>query len=226
MTNRAYPLASLALLSGLAAPARADDFQQWLMLPARVDLSDKVVVQNELFVRFSDGRGGLYEVENTLALGYKLPGKVMVSAGYTHNPQYDAGDFTVMERRAREQVTIDDFARIGPVSLSARLRFEQRWRDGVDGTGWRARPYVKLAIPLGGNGAATLNLSEEAFFNLNNTAFQSKDGLDRLRTAAAVSFPVADAVKLEVGYLNQYRFVSGGPDEADHAVTASVGLSF
>lgn len=225
MTNRAYLIASIALL-GLAGPARADDFQQWLMLPAKVDLSDKVVVQNELFVRFSDDRGGLYEIENTLALGYKLPGKVVVSAGYTHNPQYDAGDFTVMERRAREQVAIDDFARIGPVSLSVRLRFEQRWRDGVDGTRWRARPYIKLAIPLGGKGGPTFNLSEEAFFNLNNTSFQSKDGLDRLRTAAAVSFPVSPAVKLEVGYLNQYRFVSGGPDEADHAATASVGLSF
>ena len=31
-------------------------------------------------------------------------------AGYTHNPQYAAGDFTMMEHRAREQVTFDGFA--------------------------------------------------------------------------------------------------------------------
>lgn len=221
---------SLALATPLlawTAPASAqDDFQQWLQLGAKVDLADKIVLQDEIVARFSDDRGGLYEIENSLLLGYKLSDKVTAWAGYVHNPNYAAGDFTVMERRAREQVTIDNFAKIGGASLSARLRLEQRWRDGVDGTAWRARPYVKLGVPLGGKAAPTLNLTAEPFINLNNTAFQGVDGLERVRSAASLSFPVSKALKIEAGYLNQHRFVRNGPDTDEHALTVSLGFSF
>lgn len=225
--NTARLLAPLLLCAALSSPALAqDDFQQWLSASAKVDLSDKLVLQDEIVARFSDDRGGLYEIENAILLGYKVTDKVTAWAGYVHNPNYAAGDFTVMERRAREQVTIDNFVKLGGASLSARLRLEQRWRDGIDGTAWRARPYVKLGVPLGGKAAPTLNLTAEPFINLNNTAFQGVDGLERLRSAASLSFPVSKVVKLEAGYLNQHRFVRGGPDTDDHALTAALQLSF
>mgnify|MGYP000120735394 CR=1 FL=1 len=220
-------LAPLLLCAALPAPALAqDDFQQWLTLSAKADLADKVAVQNELISRFSDDRGGLYEIENSLLLGYKLSKSVTAWAGYVHNPNYAAGDFTVMERRAREQLTIDNFAELAGASLSARVRLEQRWRDGLDGTAWRMRPYVKLGVPLGGKNAPTLNLTAEPFVNLNNTAFQSVDGLERIRSAVSLNFPVSKALKLEAGYLNQRRFVRSGPDTEDHALTAALSLSF
>jgi hypothetical protein len=224
MLNRfAIPAAAL-----IAAPsiAHADDFQQWLQAGAKVNLSDKVVLSDEIVGRFSDDRDGLYEIENSLLLGYKIGKKSALWAGYVHDPNYDGGSFTVMERRAREQLTVDDFATIGKVSLSGRFRLEQRWRDGASGTGWRTRPYLKLALPLGDKGSPSLNFTEEAFINLNNTAFQSKDGLERLRTAASISLPLSKVLKLEAGYLNQHRFVTNAPDTDDHVVTASLGFSF
>ena len=226
MTNR-HVLGAALMSVTLAAPAAAqDDFQQWLTASARLDLADTIAVQNETVARFSDDRGGLYEIENSTLLGYKFSKKLVVWAGYVHNPQYAAGDFTIMEHRAREQVTVDNFATIGPASLSARLRLEQRWRDGIDGTGWRLRPYVKLGIPLGGTSAPTLNLTTETFINLTTTAFQSTSGLDRARSAIALSFPVSTVVRIEAGYLNQHRFVRNGPDSDDHVLTASLGLAF
>jgi len=213
-------------LATLPAPAFADDFQQWATVSAKVDLSDKLVVSNELVARFSDDRNGLYEIENSLLLGYKFNKSVTASAGYVHDPNYNAGDFSVMERRAREQVTVDNFAKIGLASLSARMRLEQRWRDGIDGTGWRVRPYLKVGIPLGGKSAPNLNVTGEAFINLNNTSFQTKDGLERLRSAMSLSFPVSKSLKIEAGYLNQHRFVSNGPDTDDHVLTASLAFSF
>lgn len=225
MTIRiALPLG--ALLLGTPAVAHADDFQQWVQAGAKVDLTDRLILSDEIVARFSDDRGGLYEVENSLLLGYKIGKKAALWTGYVHNPNYNAGNFTVMEHRIRSQITVDDFARIGTASLSGRLRLEQRWRDGITGTGWRTRPYLKLSLPLGDKSAPTLNITEEAFINLNNTAFQGKDGLERLRTAASISFPVAKAIKIEGGYLNQHRFVSNGPDTDDHVITASLGFSF
>lgn len=229
MTSLRFPsvLLPVALIGSLSAPVQAqDDFQQWTSLSGKVAVSDDVTIQNELLARFSDDRGGLYEVENSLLLGYQVTDAVAVWAGYVHNPNYSAGDFTVMEHRAREQVTIDNFAEVGRVSLSARMRLEQRWRDAIPGTGWRARSYVKLAIPLGGKTSPSLGLTAESFFNLNTTAFQAQEGLDRLRSAASLSFPVSKTVKIDAGYLNQHRFVRGGSDTDDHVLTIALGLSF
>ena len=47
---------------------------------------------------------------------------------------------------------------------------EQRWRRGVEGTGWRLRPYLKWSVPL--KDKVALNLSNETFVNLNATRFR------------------------------------------------------
>lgn len=224
---RGLKLVLLALFSAHASPAFAEtDFQQWLSVAAKADVGTTLVVQSEAVARFGEGSGGLYELEGTFLLGYKLGDTVIAWAGYVHNPSYDGGDFVAMERRAREQLTVDDFAKVGGVALSGRLRFEQRWRDGMVGTGWRMRPYLKAAVPLGAGNAPVLNVTAEPFINLNTTAFQSNSGLDRLRSAVFVSVPMTQAVKLEAGYLNQHSFVRGGEDRGDHVLTATLSLSF
>src|SRR5215213_4789356 len=101
----------LCLLVGLAAtstPASAkSDKQLWATASANVKLSDHWRLSQEIVTRFSDNRNGLYEVESNTLLGYRLNKVVTVWAGYTHDPQYAEGDFTIMEHRAREQVTAD-----------------------------------------------------------------------------------------------------------------------
>ena len=188
-----------------------------------VKLSDRWRLQEEATVRFSDNRNGLYEIESNTLLGYRLNKFVTVWAGYTHDPQYSAGDFTVMEHRAREQVTFDGFAKLGKGKLNGRLRLEQRWRNGVDGTGWRVRPYLKYSLPIAGKTA--INLSTEPFFNLNTTPFQRKPGLDRVRNLVTVSTPLTKTLTGEAGYMNQHGFVRGGPDTSDNIAYFGLSLS-
>ena len=229
MMNRTLLAATMALAPVLVpttASGKTQDFQQWATVQITVAASDKIRIQNETITRFSDNRNGLYEIESNTLVGYKLNDKITAWVGYVHNPQYSDGDLTVLERRAREQVTFDNIAKFGKASLSARVRFEQRWRDRTDGTGWRVRPYVKLGVPLGGKTAPTLNITSETFLNLNNTSFQTVDGLDRMRTAASLSVPLSKVLRLEAGYLNQHRFVRRGPDLDDHVLTGAIALSF
>jgi hypothetical protein len=217
-------LQHLAFLAALATPAAAwatDDGQLWTNANATVKLSDRWRLSEEVTVRFSDNKNGLYELESNTLLGYRFNKVVTFWAGYTHNPQYSAGHFTRMEHRAREQVTFDSFTKLGPGKLSGRIRMEQRWREGLDGTGWRLRPYLKYSMPL--QGKVNLNLSSEPFINLNTTSFQTKKGLDRVRNLVTVSIPVSKKVTGEVGYMNQHLFLSGRPDESDHV--AYFGLS-
>jgi hypothetical protein len=203
----------------------ADDSQLWASTAATVKLSDSWRLSQDATIRFSDNRNGLYEVELNTLLGFVVAKGVTVWAGYTHDPNYSAGDFTVMEHRAREQITFDKLAEIGGGKLSGRLRTEQRWREGVDGTGWRVRPFVKYSLPLHKGGKTAFVVSAEAFVNLNTNAFQRRSGLDRTRTFVGLSAPLSRAISAEAGYLNQHSFVPHGPDNDDHVASISINLS-
>ena len=129
------PGIAVVLLLAVAIPTSASagsDEQLWTSASAGVKLGGGWQLSQEFTARFSDNRNGLYEIESNTLLGYRIGKGVTLWAGYTHDPQYSGGDFTVMERRAREQVTFDNVARVGTGKLSARLRLEQRWREGVD----------------------------------------------------------------------------------------------
>ena len=218
--------ATLLLAAAASTPsvveARSDD-QLWTTASATVKLSDHWRLSQELTTRFSDNRHGLYEVESNTLLGYRVNKVVTLWAGYTHDPQYAGGNFTVMEHRAREQVTFDNVAKLGPGKLSLRMRAEQRWRDGVDGTGWRLRPYAKWSLPL--KGKLALNLSNETFVNLNRTPFQARTGVDRMRNLISLSGPLAKGLNGEAGYMNQHGFVRHGSDTSDHIAYFAVSLS-
>lgn len=217
---------AVALAASLSSPALArDDRQLWTTANANVKINDRWKISQEITARFSDNRNGLYEIEGVTMLGYKLNGVMTVAAGYVHNPQYSEGHFKVLEQRAREQVSFDNFAQIGRGKLSARVRLEQRWRDNAAGTAWRMRPYLKFSLPLRPGGKTALVLSNETFINLKNTTFQKTNGVDRMRNLIAISTPISKTLSLEAGYLNQHGFVRHGEDTVDHVASASLTLN-
>ena len=218
-------LAGCALLAfSTAAPAR-DDAQIWAGGNVSVKLSDDFRFSQEAISRFSDNRAGLYEVEMNTMLGYRLAKNVTAWLGYTHDPNYDGGDFAVMEHRFRQQVTFDNIAKIGRGTLSARVRLEQRWREGVDGTAWRLRPFLRFSLPFRDGRRTALVLSHESFIDLNTNNFQRLDGEERMRNQIAISTPLSNAITAEIGYLNQHSFVPRGRDNDDHAATLMLSLS-
>jgi hypothetical protein len=218
-------LSALALTL-VSTPAQArDDGQIWTSAGVSVKLDDRWRIGQELTGRFSDNRNGLYEIESVTMLGYKVSKTATLSAGYVFNPLYSSGDLTDREHRLREQVSFDNFTQIGRGKLSARLRFEQRWREHQDGTAWRMRPYVKYTLPLRTGGKTALVLSNETFVNLKTTDFQRTKGVDRMRNLIAINTPLANNLNLEAGYLNQYGFVRNGDDSVDHVASMSLSLS-
>ena len=217
------PLALAAAL-GAAGPALAsEDTQYWQMLNVSVALPDNFKVSNETVLRSSDARG-FYEVENNFMVGKKVNKVVTLWLGYTFDPQYNHGTFRVREHRFRQQVNFDNFAVLGKVRLSGRVRLEERWREGQTGTAYRLRPQVKAVVPVAGK--VTLGVSSEQFFNLNNTGFQTVDGLERMRNAIFITVPLSKKISVDFGYLNQHGFVPNGPDSSDHVLTTGLSASF
>lgn len=216
-------LLAVAATLGLAAPAAASDTQYWQTLNLGVALPDNFKVSNETVLRSSDVKG-FYEIENNFMVGKKVNKVVTLWLGYTFDPQYSHGTFTRREHRFRQQINFDNFAVAGKVKWSGRLRLEERWREGLAGTGWRLRPQVKAVMPIAGK--VTLTLSNEDFINLNNSSFQTVDGLERMRNAVFVTVPVSKKINIDFGYLNQHGFVPNGRDTSDNVLTAGLSASF
>lgn len=220
LVNAALGLA----IAMVAAPvAASEDTQYWQTASATVALPDNFKISAEIVARTSERRG-FYELEQNFMAGYKLNKQVTVWLGYTRNPNYSHGDFTVMEQRFRQQVTFDNIARIGAAKISGRLRLEERWRDGFGGTAWRLRPYVKASIPAFGR--TSVVLSHESFVDLGTTGFQKVNGYERMRNAVSLSVPVGKHFAVDVGYLNQHGFVRNGRDTSDNVLTTAVSASF
>lgn len=210
----------------MATPAlAAQDTQLWTTGSVTTKLPGNWRLSEELTGRFSDHRNGLYEIESNTLLGYSVAKGVTFWAGYTHNPIYANGHLMVMERRAREQVTVDNFMQLGAGRVSGRMRLEQRWRSGLNGTGWRIRPFVKYTLPIHTGRKTALIASIEPFFDLNTAVFQRTRGLDRIRSFIGISTPLARNVTAEAGYLNQHIFVHKGSDNNDHVASISLAMT-
>lgn len=221
-----YKLAGmLATIAAVAAtPAAAgEDVAYWQNLNLTIKASEEIRIASETSLRSSDARG-FYQLQQVTMIGFKPSKKVTLWAGYVHTPQYSKGNFTVMERRFRQQINVDDVAKIGSLNLGLRVRTEQRWRDGITGTGWRLRPSVRASAPLPAK--LGLNLAHESFINLNTTSFQRQSGYERMRNSVGVTIPFSKAVGFELGYINQWSIVRGGPDNIDHVVNTTISASF
>lgn len=225
-TNLLLTLAGAAAIFSVSPAMAKDDTQYWGAVNVSKDLGDGFQISNETVFRGGDAKG-FYELENNLMVGYTLDKAkhFVVSVGYTHDPQYSHGDFTVLERRARQQVNFEKF-KLGNVTLSGRVRMEERWRDGVDGTGYRVRPYVKLALPIAKDSKTSVVLTNEAFINFNKTSFQKQTGWDRTRSFIGINTPLVPKVSIEAGYLLQHGYVRGGEDTNDHVLSVSLSAKF
>ena len=217
------PLIAATLLLVPCEAWASDDPQQWTTLAATVRLSDHWRASEELVIRFGEMRDGLYEVESNTLIGYRITGKVTAWAGYTHDPQYDGGTFTIMEQRAREQITFDDFVRLLGGTVSGRVRLEERWRDGVTDSACRLRPYVRYSRPLRAGSRTSLVFSHESFVDLDTTSFQRVKGEERMRNLIGIATKLDRHTTAEFEYLNQHSFVRRGGDNDDHI--ASLVLS-
>ncbi|WNO53346.1 DUF2490 domain-containing protein [Stakelama saccharophila] len=205
-----------------AAHAQVKDEQAWFTVAASGKVDDHVVLSLEALGRFGDAAAGLYEAEFGGFIGYRLDNGVEFGFGYVNVPGYSHGDRTRVENRLRQQVSFP-LGSLGAAKLSGRVRLEERFRNTGADTGFRLRPQVKAALPLG-DGGVSLFAGHESFLELNDTDWGQDDGYARMRNTIGVKVPLFGAVSGSVAYLNQLDFGRGG--ERDRmAHIADIGLS-
>lgn len=209
----------------IAAPALAQDADSelWLTATGEIAVGEKTSIEVESINRFSDDSSGLYEIELAAGVERRVGGGWWIGGGYVRIVNYARGTVTRTEDRLRVQGGVSTDA--GPLKLSGRLRLERREASTGDEIGYRLRPNVKAALPLG-RSDFSLFASHESFIALDDTDWGENAGHDRMRNVVGVSWKASRAIGLEVAYLHQYRLPRNGRASAtDHALTLTLGVS-
>lgn len=216
------PLVAYAL-TVVPAAAQDQDNQLWLNGRASAAIADGVDLQFETNHRFGDADGGLYESEYLLALGREFESGLEILGGVNRVIGLEDGRVANTEWRPRQQIGFPLW-RLGGGEFAGRIRFEQRFRRGSDDIGVRVLPEIAYSLPLARS--VDLRIAHESYFPLNDTDFGQTAGHERMRNSAAMAFGLPEKFRIEVGYMNQYRFNGDEPDVMEHALTLSGSVDF
>jgi hypothetical protein len=90
------------------------------------------------------------------------------------------------------------------LTLSSRLRFEQRFFSNNPVVGWRLRQMLKMVVPLSSNQKWNWIGSDEVFVHNSYIRRSYVTGFDQNRFFMGAGYKINKAITVEVGYLNQY----------------------
>jgi len=216
---RSILLALPLLLLATPAAAQQTDEQLWFQVNGSVAIGAREKLTLEGIGRFSDRAKGFSHAETGILFTHTTRSGIELSFGYRHVEDWDADGRLPNEERLRQMILVP----LGS-GFNGRLRFEQRFNSSGSEIGFRLRPRVGFETPLGRD--FKLFATQEHFLNLNSTAWGARGGYERMRNAVGLSIPLAENLRGEVGYLNQYRFGrDGGRDRMDHVLTFTLNLS-
>ncbi len=162
---------------------------------------------------------------HTIAPGVRL------GAGYTFVATAPYGEVPLAqplrEHRLWQQVTLNHTA--GPLAITHRYRWEQRWIAPVNSTGLggyayqqRARYMVRAQAPLGGltyrARPVTGYAQEELLLPVGHGGSAGRFTQNRFLVGAGI--PVSARQRLDVGYMNLWNAIAAVPaNEVNHTVT-------
>ncbi|MEM6998711.1 MAG: DUF2490 domain-containing protein [Pseudomonadota bacterium] len=146
------------------------------------------------------------------ALGLQLKPNIGLYQGYGIIPTYDPNK---VEHRSFQELLAKQ-----PIwersSLVHRLRFEQRFLEGVDDedTAFRFRYFARFTHPLTNiHKNLSLAINEEVFIHLNDTEGGPQAGFNQNRLFVGLNFRVSKTLAFEAGYQNQFINGQNGTDD-------------
>ncbi len=195
-----------------AIMAQDSNLGNWLIYIGSKKLNNKWNIHNEVQYRNYDAIGDLEQLLLRTGIGYNLTennNNILFGYGYILSENY-VGDsnekVSVNEHRIFQQFTTKQ--KIGKIGLSHRYRFEQRFVE--DDFKMRLRYFLGLNIPLqykeDGKNPLYLSAYNEIFLNTESSVF------DRNRLYGGLGYKFSKALRVELGYMNQF-FENSGRDQ-------------
>ena len=190
------------LLLPYIALSQNSDFGNWLIYIGNNKLNSKWNIHNEVQYRNYNTIGDLEQLLIRTGLGYTFNDKknnVLLGYGYILSENYISNSdnkATINEHRIFQQFTASQT--FGKVKLSHRYRFEQRFVES--NFKMRFRYFLSLNIPINimENNKYYLSAYNEIFLNTKTSVF------DRNRLYGGIGYNINRAIRIEVGYMNQF----------------------
>ena len=159
------------------------------------------------------------------AFGYQLDDNFSSYLGYAVVPTYEPKR---VEHRAFQDlfsVHIDH-----DIKFSNRLRFEQRFLEGIDDVSLRGRYQSSIQKSLSWIPNLSLLIYDEAFFNFNDIETSAPKGFEQNRAFWGFNYQISSDFSVDMGYLNQYQERRGSSSDVLTNVlflgfTSSIDLS-
>lgn len=219
-------LAGTALFWGAGAARAEEDAQAWASVVASGSVRGDLFLWLEGQARATNDVGGGSQFIVRPAVGARIGRDAHAVVGYAYVRTDPEGGMVTHEHRPWQQVQFVPVRLKGGAPLIiSRTRLEQRMLEGRDGVGWRLRQFIRVQVPIAKSGAVQAVAFTEGFFNLNDTRWGVRDGIDQWRTFVGVGFPVAGRIRLEPGYLNQ-RINRPGNDRVNHVLSTTMFVRF
>jgi hypothetical protein len=190
------------LLLPYIALSQNSDFGNWLIYIGNNKLNSKWNIHNEVQYRNYNTIGDLEQLLIRTGLGYTFNDKknnVLLGYGYILSENYISNSdnkATINEHRIFQQFTTSQT--FGKVKLGHRYRFEQRFVES--NFKMRLRYFLSLNIPINimENNKYYLSAYNEIFLNTKTSVF------DRNRLYGGIGYNINRAIRIEVGYMNQF----------------------
>ncbi|MBU2940968.1 DUF2490 domain-containing protein [Lacinutrix sp. C3R15] len=205
----------LILVLPFFANSQESNLGNWLIYIGNKKINSKWNIHTEVQYRNYDAIGDLEQLLLRTGVGYNLSennNNLLLGYGYILSENYlentDTDKVAVNEHRVFQQFTTKQ--NIGAVKLSHRYRFEQRFVE--EDFKMRLRYFLGVNIPLQYKKESFnpwyVSMYNEIFINTKPDVF------DRNRMFAGLGYKVSNALRLELGYMNQF-FENSGRDQVN-----------
>jgi hypothetical protein len=188
--------------------AQDSNLGNWLIYIGNKKLNNKWSIHNEVQYRNYNAVGDLEQLLLRTGLGYNITenNNILLGYGYILSENYigETDDkVSVNEHRVFQQFTTKQ--KVGKIGLSHRYRFEQRFVE--DDFKMRLRYFLGIKVPLqyrkDEKNPLYFSVYNEVFLNIESSVF------DRNRVYAGLGYTFSKALRLELGYMNQFFETSG-----------------
>jgi hypothetical protein len=214
--NREIKMRVAGLIFWLMLPtfvlSQDSNLGNWLIYIGNKKINNKWNVHNEVQYRNYNPIGDLEQLLLRTGLGYNLTennNNLLIGYGYILSQNYvdDSNEkISINEHRIFQQFTTKQ--KVGKIGLTHRYRFEQRFVEAD--FKMRFRYFLGFKVPLkqkeDSSSPFYLSAYNEIFLNTESSIF------DRNRIYGGLGYQFSNAIRLELGYMNQF-FENSGRDQ-------------
>lgn len=220
MHKKWYLILILLLInfSALKAIAVENDLGLWTPVWITLPINEKVSSLLEISPRNQDSVTRFDQLFIRPSVTYHLNEKWSFTQGYSWNPNFKP--FT-NESRIWEQVQLNN--KFPGFNLENRIRLEEIFRKGVDGTPVRGRYRLGVWIPIDKKKLWQFVLWDEFWFYFNSISGGPSNGYDKNWLFAGINRKISENVSLEGGYMFQHiNNMSPKSDLLNHVILVNL----